>query len=115
VETIEQTPILYKHFTLLLCSMIRSSFIMLEDRVLLNLSGRLAKHLITLVDAYGVAHPSGQMIALHIPQEDLSMLLGSTRQTINRKLAEWAKLGWIEIHYSQIVIVNRDALMQLYC
>jgi CRP/FNR family transcriptional regulator, cyclic AMP receptor protein len=113
-KLIEQTPILYKHFALLLCSMIRSSFIMLEDRVLLNLSGRLAKHLITLVDAYGVAHRSGQMIALHIPQEDLSMLLGSTRQTINRKLTEWAKLGWIEIHYSQIVIVNRDALMQLY-
>jgi len=87
---------------------------MLEDHALLTLVARLAKHLVMLSNAYGIEQPEGLLIDLHLPQEDLSMLLGSTRQTINRKLAEWARLGWIKINYSEITICNRDALVQLY-
>ena len=113
-ELLATYPELYKPFALLLCQMVRRSFVMLEDQALLSLVARLAKHLVTLADAYGVEHEEGLLIDLHLPQEDLSMLLGSTRQTINRKLAEWARLGWIKVHYSEITICNRDALIQLY-
>jgi CRP-like cAMP-binding protein len=113
-QLLAQYPQLYKPFTLLLCQMVRRSFVMLEDHALLTLVARLAKHLVMLSNAYGIEQPEGLLIDLHLPQEDFSMLLGSTRQTINRKLAEWAKLGWIKINYSEITICNRDALVQLY-
>jgi CRP/FNR family cyclic AMP-dependent transcriptional regulator len=111
---LERHPALYREFALLLCAVIRYSFALVEDHALLSLSARLAKHLVTLVDAYGADHPAGRIIDLHLPQEDLSMLLGSSRQTMNRKLAEWSRLGWIKVQYSQIVVVNREALVQLY-
>jgi CRP/FNR family cyclic AMP-dependent transcriptional regulator len=110
---LERHPALYRTFSLMLCGLIRAAFAALEDQALLTLSARLAKHLVTLADIYGVGHASGTLIGLHLPQEDLSMLLGSSRQTVNRKLSEWAKLGWIEVHYSQIVLINRSALCEL--
>ncbi|WP_158700917.1 Crp/Fnr family transcriptional regulator [Phytohalomonas tamaricis] len=104
----------YRVFALQLCRMMRRAYTMLEDQATLGLSSRLAKQLINLVDAYGTPHEQGRMIDLHMSQEDLSLLLGSTRQTINKKLAQWARLGWIVVNYSEIVIVNREALCQLY-
>lgn len=113
-QLLTEHPELYKPFTLLLCQMVRRSFVMLEDHALLSLVARLAKHLVALSNAYGIEKTDGILIDLHLPQEDLSMLLGSTRQAINRKLSEWARLGWIKVHYSEITICNRDALIQLY-
>lgn len=110
---LERYPVLYRTFSLMLCGLIRAAFAALEDQVLLTLSARLAKHLVTLADVYGVEHASGTSIGLHLPQEELSMLLGSSRQTINKKLSEWARLGWIEVRYSQIVLVDRGALCAL--
>jgi CRP-like cAMP-binding protein len=109
-QLLARNPALYPPLTAMLCALIRETFSAIEDHALLTLSSRLAKHLITLADIYGVDHPAGRLIGLRLPQEDLSMLLGSSRQTVNRLLADWAKQGWIEVHYSQIVIVDHAAL-----
>ena len=53
------------------------------------------------------------MINLHLPQDDLGMLLNTSRQTINEKLKEWQKLGWVNLHYGKIIIRNPEALQQL--
>ena len=54
------------------------------------------------------------MINLHLSQEDLGMLVNTSRQSVNKKLMEWQRLGWISMHYGKILITNREALEQLY-
>jgi len=113
-ELLTESPILYKHFALLLCRLVRMTFSVLEDNALLSLQARFAKRLIALTNTYGAQHPSGTMINLHLSQEDLGMLVNTSRQSVNKKLMEWQRLGWISMHYGKILITNREALEQLY-
>lgn len=106
-------PALYRDFALLLCRLVRLSFAMLEDRSLMSLERRLAKHLLALADAYGIDGPDGRVIDLPLPQEELGQLLHASRQTINRKLAQWARLGWIKVRYRRVVVVDRAQLASL--
>lgn len=103
-------PEMYRHIALMLCRLLRLSFAWIEDTALLSLPARLAKQLLSLARSYGEPHGDGTLIRLRLPQEDLAMLLGTTRQTINRKLADWAKLGWISVHYGEILILDSGAL-----
>jgi CRP/FNR family cyclic AMP-dependent transcriptional regulator len=111
---LEDNPILYKHFALKLCALIRIAFTTIEDRSLLSLESRLAKRLITLTDTYGVTHAEGVLINLHLPQKELASILNVTRQTVNKILAQWQGRRWIKIHYGQIVIVQRAELESLF-
>ncbi|HHG8771599.1 TPA: helix-turn-helix domain-containing protein [Raoultella planticola] len=44
----------------------------------------------------------------------MATIINTTRQTINKRLVAWEKLGWIEAKYGKILIVNMSALRQLY-
>lgn len=107
---LEEYPPLYKHFALKLCALIRIAFSTLDDGALLTIEARLAKRLVGLADTYGVAHPDGALINLHLPQQELASVLNVSRQTINKKLSEWRTRGWVAIHYGQIVIKDRAHL-----
>ncbi|HXP97118.1 MAG TPA: Crp/Fnr family transcriptional regulator [Telmatospirillum sp.] len=107
-------PILYKFLSLLLCRVVRTAFTMLNDTTLLSVSARLAKRLASFAEAYGQPTEKGILITIHLPQDELAMLISTTRQTINKRLADWQRLGWIEVRYGKIEILNMDALLQLY-
>lgn len=113
-QLLESNVILYKHFALKLCELIRMAFSAIDDGTLLTLEGRLAKRLVTLADTHGVPHPEGVLINLHLPQHELATILNVTRQTVNRKLAEWRSHGWIAIHYGQIVIIEPEQLERVF-
>jgi CRP-like cAMP-binding protein len=87
---------------------------MLNDTTLLSVSARLAKRLVSFAEAYGHPQEKGIQITIHLPQDDLAMLISTTRQTINKRLADWQRLGWIEVRYGKIIILNMEALQQLY-
>ena len=113
-QLLEQNLVLYKHFALQLCRLVRTAFAAIDDGTLLGIEARLAKRLITLADTCGVAHPEGILINMHLPQRELAAILNVTRQTINKKLAEWRVRGWISIHYGQILIIRRAEIERLY-
>lgn len=107
-------PIFYKFLSILLCKVVRTAFTMLHDSTLLSVSARLAKRLISLAEGYGIKKENGVLISLYFTQDDLATLTNSTRQTINKRLVEWEKLGWLQARYGKITITNIDALRQLY-
>lgn len=106
-------PILYKFIALLLCRVVRTAFTMLNDTTLLSVSARLAKRLVSFAEAYGRPHKRGVQITLHMTQDQLAVLTSTTRQTINKRLVDWQKLGWIDARYGRIVVLNLQALRQL--
>jgi CRP/FNR family cyclic AMP-dependent transcriptional regulator len=111
---LEENLILYKHFALKLCELARLAFETIDEGTLLSLEARLAKRLIMLADHCGIAHAAGVLINQHLPQHELASILNVTRQTVNKKLADWRARGWIAIHYGQIVIIERNELEQLF-
>ncbi len=45
-----------------------------------------------------------------INNEDLASMLSVSRQTVNGFLNQWRKLGWIDLHYGKIYILNLPAM-----
>ncbi len=113
-QILNQHPVFYKYLSLLLCRVVRNSFIMLDDSALLSVSARLAKRLMSFANFYGEPTTKGIMIRLRLTQDELAMLINTTRQTINKRLVDWQKLGWIESKYARIIISNPEALKQIY-
>ncbi|MEF3088891.1 Crp/Fnr family transcriptional regulator [Raoultella sp. WB_B2P2-3] len=111
---LQHYPILHHFLALLLCKVVRNAFTMLHDSALLSVSARLAKRLVSLSEGYGEWHEKGVLINLYLTQDDLATIINTTRQTINKRLVAWEKLGWIEAKYGKILIVNMSALRQLY-
>lgn len=109
-DLLARHPVLYKFLALLLCRVVRTAFTMLNDTTLLSVSARLAKRLLSFAESA----PAGGEIAVRLTQDELATLVNATRQTVNKRLADWQKLGWIELRYGRIVIRNLDALRQLH-
>ncbi|WP_319567029.1 Crp/Fnr family transcriptional regulator [Cohaesibacter marisflavi] len=111
---LQNYPIFNRFLALLLCKVVRNAFAMLHDSTLLSVSARLAKRLVSLSEGYGEPHERGVLINLYLTQDDLATIINTTRQTINKRLVAWEKLGWIDAKYGKILIVNINALRQLY-
>jgi CRP/FNR family transcriptional regulator, cyclic AMP receptor protein len=107
---LQEQPHLYPHFLKLMCGYIRMSYTALEDHTLLDLSGRLAKRLLTLADQYGVQVEEGVRINMHLPREELARMLAASRQSVSTEMNNWERQGWLELKYGRVLIRDRKAL-----
>lgn len=103
-----QQPELYRHFVQLLCQRIRLSLSLLEGDGLLALEGRLANRLLLMTNVEQLPNP-----AIHLSQEDLSKMLGTSRQSINKVLKDWEQRQLIRKHYGSITLCNLVELERL--
>ena len=98
-------PALYQNIVKLLCQRIRLSLVLLETQALLPLEGRLAQRLLLLAQ-------DGQHVHVKVSQEDLSQMLGTTRQSISRVLTIWQHEGLIVRRYKGIELLNIGLLRE---
>jgi len=77
------------------------------------LEGRLASRLLMLDSAFGVPGDAEGRIDLHLPQETLAMLIGSTRQRVNQILRNWEELGLVRHHYGRLLLKKRQEIERL--
>jgi CRP-like cAMP-binding protein len=78
---------------------LRMADALLQERVLLDLGGRLAGLLL---------ESQGAVVALS--QGEMARLIGASRERVNRKLAAWRSEGWIDIGAYGVKLLNRQAL-----
>ena len=76
----------------------------LEDVMLLDVRGRVAKYL--LDGATG----DGQSAALDLTQDELAAAVGSTRVTVNKVLADLEHRGLVRVGRRHVDVVSPDAL-----
>lgn len=77
------------------------------DLALLDLTGRVAKLLVTLGDqqlAPGADDAAGQVLELRLTQTDMAQMVGGTRQSVNQILSGFAARGLIEVRGRTIVL-----------
>lgn len=107
---LERKPELYAPFVRILCGKLRLAMEGLSDLMLLPLSQRLVKRLLTLAQGYGRPHEGGILIDLHLPQDELGRLLGASRQSVSKELKALEREGLVKLAYGRIVIADRDAM-----
>jgi CRP-like cAMP-binding protein len=88
----------------LLAQRLRATDEALADAVFLDVPARTAKRLLELAGA-------DDEFQLPMTQEDLAGLVGASRERVNKALAMFTRLGWVEVTgRSRYHILDRDAL-----
>jgi CRP/FNR family cyclic AMP-dependent transcriptional regulator len=103
-------PGLAMKFIELLCTRLRWTSGQVEEVILQNLPGRLASALLRLTEKHKLA-PSGRTIA--ITQQEISEMVGMTRESINKQLRAWAARDWVRLEHGAIVVLNAEILQEL--
>ncbi len=97
----------------ILTGRLRRSNAALEDIALLDLSTRLGRLLLRLARDYGVPDGRATRIEVKLSQKDLSTLVGSSREKVNKQLREWEEAGVLGKSGTRILILQPAALGSL--
>jgi CRP/FNR family transcriptional regulator, cyclic AMP receptor protein len=87
----------------LLSGRIRAMDEALADSVFLDVTGRTAKRILELAGG-------ADEFMLPVTQEELAGMVGASRERVNKAIASFIRLGWIEQHERRYRIVQRDRL-----
>jgi CRP/FNR family transcriptional regulator, cyclic AMP receptor protein len=107
---VRSQPALAMKFIELLCTRLRWTSDQVEQVILQNLPGRLAGALIRLTDKDKLT-PAGRTIA--ITQQEISEMVGMTRESINKQLRVWAGRNWVRLEHGAIVVLDTVPLQAL--
>lgn len=77
----------------------------LADSMFLDVTGRTAKRLLELA---GTADD----FVLPVTQEELAGMVGASRERVNKAIATFCRLNWIELHDRRYKIIDRTKLAQ---
>ncbi|MEM7341378.1 MAG: Crp/Fnr family transcriptional regulator [Actinomycetota bacterium] len=75
----------------------------LADSVFLDVTGRTAKRLLEIAG-------EADDFSLPVTQEELAGMVGASRERVNKAIASFVKLGWIEQRDRRYYILNRPQL-----
>ncbi len=104
----------WQHIGRLACAKLRMMFTVLEDIQQLTLEQRLAKRL--WLTAHGIdGQPAGAppRRRIHVPQEQLALMLGVSRQSVNKALRQLEAAGLVALRYGGIELLDTAALGRL--
>src|SRR5699024_6904701 len=80
------------------------------DLVFQDVPGRVAKALLDLADRFGQPTQDGVHVAHDLTQEELAQLVGASRETVNKALADFAQRGWLRLEARAVVLLDVDRL-----
>ena len=80
------------------------------DLVFSDVPGRVAKALLDLADRFGRTADDGVHVHHDLTQEELAQLVGASRETVNKALADFASRGWLRLEPRSVVIMDVDRL-----
>ena len=80
------------------------------DLVFSDVPGRVARQLLDLADRFGRTADDGVHVHHDLTQEELAQLVGASRETVNKALADFASRGWLRLEPRSVVIMEVDRL-----
>jgi CRP/FNR family cyclic AMP-dependent transcriptional regulator len=80
------------------------------DLVFTDVPGRVAKALLDLAERFGVPNSEGIQVNHDLTQEELAQLVGASRETVNKALADFAARGWIQLAAKSVLVTDADRL-----
>jgi CRP/FNR family cyclic AMP-dependent transcriptional regulator len=104
---VHSEPNIALKFVELLCNRLRAANEHFEEVIFLSLPARLARILLQLSEPDGAAPDQNK---LKITQREISHLLGSTRESVNKQLGAWAETKMIALERGGILVLARDKL-----
>ena len=67
----------------------------LADLIFTDVPGRVAKNLLQMAGRFGTREGGALRVTHDLTQEELAQLVGASRETVNKALADFASRGWL--------------------
>ncbi len=103
---IESHPTLAMNMLKQLALRLRNTNQQLADLVFSDVPGRVAKALLDLAERFGERTPEGIYVAHDLTQEELAHLVGASRETVNKSLADFTSRGWIRLEGRAVLLIQ---------
>jgi len=84
----------------------------LSDLVFSDVPGRVAKALVELNEKFGEKRSDGFYVEHDLTQEELAQLVGASRETVNKALADFAQREWIRLEPKAVLILDEIKLLK---
>lgn len=86
----------------------------IEQLTLYDVEQRIAKILLVMLHDQQNDHSENNVLILRVSKKDLAVMIGTTQESLSRKLAMFQEQGWIKlVGQRQITIVDADSLKRL--
>jgi CRP/FNR family cyclic AMP-dependent transcriptional regulator len=82
----------------------------LADLIFTGVPGRVAKQLLALAQRFGTQEDGALRVTHDLTQEEIAQLVGASRESVNKALAEFAHRGWIRLDVKTIWIRDSERL-----
>jgi CRP/FNR family cyclic AMP-dependent transcriptional regulator len=103
-------PEVAQHLLRALAQRLRRTNTTLADLVFTDVPGRVAKALLDLSSRFGRPIADGVLVAHDLTQEELAQLVGASRETVNKALADFASRGWLRLEARAVVLHDLERL-----
>ena len=98
------------HLLQALAQRLRRANDVMADLVFTDVPGRVAKALLDLADRFGAVRDEGLQVNHDLTQEELAQLVGASRETVNKALADFAARGWLQLSAKSVLLIEPDRL-----
>ena len=98
------------HLLRALAQRLRRANDVMADLVFTDVPGRVAKQLLDLADRFGEWQDDGLHVNHDLTQEERAQLVGASRETVNKALADFVTRGWIHLSARSVVLLDTDRL-----
>jgi len=103
-------PEVAAHLLRALAQRLRRTNEAMADLVFSDVPGRVAKALLDLARRFGVQSEDGVHVTHDLTQEELAQLVGASRETVNKALADFASRGFLRLEARAVVLLDVERL-----
>lgn len=82
----------------------------LADLIFTDVPGRVAKALLQLAQRFGTQEAGSLRVTHDLTQEEIAQLVGASRETVNKALADFASRGWLRLEGKTVLILDPERL-----
>ncbi|OYN78995.1 hypothetical protein CG716_14160 [Mycolicibacterium sphagni] len=83
-----------------------------NDLVSTDASGRVAKQLLRLAQRFSVQRDGSVQVDHDLTQDEIAQLVGSSRETVNKVLSDFANQGWIKLSGKGLLIADTERVLR---
>jgi CRP/FNR family cyclic AMP-dependent transcriptional regulator len=112
IDWLQSSPTVAKHLLEALARRLRRTNEALADLVFSDVPGRVAKALLQLARQFGQQEGGHLRVTHDLTQEELAQLVGASRETVNKALADFGHRGWLRLEGKSVVLLDTERLVR---
>lgn len=115
MDILERYPRITRCLLVTIAGRLRRTTELLVKTTTLDVNGRLAMQLNWLAEQHGRVTTQGIRIDLHLTQTDLGNLVGASRESVNKVLGYFRRMGWISLEEGNRITIKDQKALERVC